>query len=88
MKELIYKIKSSKILLATFICCVIIFFADIALFVFDCVELILVSKNSASLSGVFLGLNIAMIVLNGLMLILIVVWQIVRKFYIIHSKEK
>ncbi len=69
MKELIFKIKKSKVLLAVLICCAIIFAIDLAMFIFDITELILISGNSAMLSSAFLGFNVVVAILNFIMLV-------------------
>lgn len=78
-KELIFKLKKSKLLLGTFILCAIIFIIDISAIIFNIVELILVSKNSASLSSSFLAFNISIAVINVALLIVMTVLLILRK---------
>lgn len=88
MKEFVYRIKNSKILLVATICCAIMFILDFSLAVFDIVELVLVSKNAANLSAAFLGLNIAGIVVNIVLILLIVALIVSYKFVTYSSKEK
>ena len=78
-KGLIYEAKNNKawfcILLFGFISLVF----DIAVIVFDVVELILTRTNSAKLADAFLGLNIALIVVSVVITAITIVYILFRK---------
>lgn len=58
--------------------CVLIF--DVSVIVFDIIQIAVIQKNAAKLSGMFVGINVATICLNVFCSLLILTYYLVRKF--------
>lgn len=69
LNKFVYWLKKDKVYLALFIAFCVCFILDISVIIFDIVEIIKTSANSAALSNAFLALNIITIVLNIILVI-------------------
>ena len=79
MTKFWYNLKHNNWILTLFVVSIVVAVVDIALVIFDVIQLSNIAVNSASLSGVFLFFNIFAIVLNVLFVALMVIYAFVRK---------
>ena len=79
MTKFWYNLKHNNWILTLFVVSIVVAVVDIALVIFDVIQLSNVAVNSASLSGGFLFFNIFAIVLNVLFVALMVIYAFVRK---------
>ena len=79
IKSLFYKKKREKLAFVAMICVFVCLALDVALLIFDVIELAIVKTNSAKLAGMFLGINIFVIALNALTVAFIIVLLILKK---------
>ena len=79
IKSLFYKMKREKLAFLAMICVFVCLTLDVALLIFDVIELAIVKTNSAKLAGMFLGINIFVIALNALTVAFIIVLLILKK---------
>ena len=79
IKSLFYKMKREKLAFFAMICVFVCLALDVALLIFDVIELAIVKTNSAKLAGMFLGINIFVIALNALTVAFIIVLLILKK---------
>lgn len=79
IKSLFYKMKREKLAFLAMICVFVSLALDVALLIFDVIELAIVKTNSAKLAGMFLGINIFVIALNALTVAFIIVLLILKK---------
>lgn len=79
MNKLFAMFRYSKKLLVISISLMFDLLLIIGLVAFDVIQLILITKNHAMLSGLFLPLNILLIILASINLILVVSFVIIKK---------
>lgn len=79
IKSKFHKIMRSKLTLSLFVLVCVCLVFDLAVILFNVIELMLISSNSAKLSSGFVAFNIASIVINVCLIIAIVVLLILKK---------
>ena len=82
MISLFYKLKRNKLLFALVISLFVILLLDIALIIFDIIEIVKTGSNSAVLVGGFLGFNIFVFAINVVGLIFVAFYLIPRRIKI------
>ena len=73
------KLKKNKLLFSLVIVCAVVALFDVFMIVFNIVQVAAMNKNAASLTGMFLPVNIVAICLNVVSVMLIVAYLIYRK---------
>ena len=79
IKGLWNRILNDKILFAIFVAVCVVVVLDVAVLIFDIVEFVTISNNRASLSSLFVPLNVAIIVANLVVAAAGVCYAIFRK---------
>ena len=79
IKGLWNRILNDRILFVIFVAVCVVAFLDLAVLVFDVVEIIIISNNRAALSGMFVPLNIVIMVSNILVAAAGIGYAIFRK---------
>ena len=79
ISSLIYKLKQSKVLFAIAIALLVVAVFDVAVIIFNVVELIVSSINPAKLVSGFLTFNIIAVIVNALAVICVILYILFRK---------
>ena len=79
MRSLFYKLKRNKAMLTFLICLSLLTLLTLSCVIFDIVELAATSQNSTSFSSAFVPFNIVVAALDGIFLVIFVIYIIVKK---------
>lgn len=79
MSNVFFKLKRDVLFLILVVSAFACACFDVAILIFDIIELVAVKSNSANLSGAFLGLNVTAIVLNVLCVAYVICYLILKK---------
>ena len=79
MNSLVYKLKQSKVLCVLAIALLVVALFDVAVVIFNIVELVITNINPAKLVSGFLTFNIIAAIVNALAVICVILYILLRK---------